>query len=138
MSLIRFIDFKVLGDERGSLVALENNKNIPFEIKRVYYIFGTKENVSRGFHAHRDLQQVAVCVNGQCEFIIDDGKKRESVILNSPDRGIYIDNNKWREMHNFSKDCVLLVIASRYYDEEDYIRNYDEFLKGIKNDSSSQ
>ncbi|MBV7405705.1 FdtA/QdtA family cupin domain-containing protein [Enterobacter sp. ENT03] len=131
MSLIKFIDFNILGDERGSLVAIENNKNIPFEIKRIYYIFGTKENVSRGYHAHRDLQQVAICVSGHCEFIIDDGINRESVLLNNPTKGLYIDNNKWREMHNFSEDCVLLVIASKFYDEEDYIRNYDDFLKGI-------
>jgi len=131
MSLIKFIDFNVLGDERGSLIAIENNKNIPFEIKRIYYIFGTKENVSRGYHAHRDLQQIAICVSGHCEFIIDDGKSREAVLLNNPTKGLYIDNNKWREMHNFSKDCVLLVIASKFYDEEDYIRNYDDFLKGI-------
>lgn len=131
MSLIQLIDFAVLGDNRGSLIALEGNKNVPFDIKRVYYIFGTKSEVSRGFHAHKDLQQVAVCVSGSCEFIIDDGKTRESIVLDNPSRGIYIDNDKWREMHNFSDDCVLLVLASKHYDENDYIRDYSAFLKGL-------
>ncbi|HCR4032409.1 TPA: FdtA/QdtA family cupin domain-containing protein, partial [Morganella morganii] len=84
MSLINLIEFKTLGDDRGSLISLEQNKNIPFEIKRIYYIFGTKENVSRGFHAHRNLQQVAVCLSGSCRFVLDNGEKREEIILNSP------------------------------------------------------
>jgi len=137
MSLIKLIDFSILGDSRGSLVALESNKNVPFDIKRVYYIFGTKNQVSRGFHAHKDLQQIAVCVSGSCEFLLDDGKTRESVVLDNPSRALYIDNNKWREMHNFSDDCVLLVLASKYYDESDYIRDYNEFLKGLENEASS-
>ncbi|XKD92759.1 sugar 3,4-ketoisomerase [Morganella morganii] len=129
MSLINLIEFKTLGDDRGSLISLEQNKNIPFEIKRIYYIFGTKENVSRGFHAHRNLQQVAVCLSGSCRFILDDGEKREEIILNSPDKGLYISNYTWREMHDFSPDCVLIVLASDFYLESDYIRNYDDFLK---------
>ena len=81
MSLIKIISFKSLGDERGSLVALEGNKNVPFDIKRVYCLFGTKEGVSRGFHAHRNLKQIAVCVTGSCRFVLDDGKQKEEVIL---------------------------------------------------------
>nr|UEO57257.1 TDP-4-oxo-6-deoxy-alpha-D-glucose-3,4-oxoisomerase [Morganella morganii] len=129
MSLINLIEFKTLGDDRGSLISLEQNKNIPFEIKRIYYIFGTKENVSRGFHAHRNLQQVAVCLSGSCRFVLDNGEKREEIILNSPDKGLYINNYMWREMHDFSPDCVLIVLASDFYSESDYIRNYDDFLK---------
>ncbi|MEM8420396.1 FdtA/QdtA family cupin domain-containing protein [Morganella morganii] len=129
MSLINLIEFKTLGDDRGSLISLEQNKNIPFEIKRIYYIFGTKENVSRGFHAHRNLQQVAVCLSGSCRFVLDNGEKREEIILNSPDKGLYINNYMWREMHDFSPDCVLIVLASDFYLESDYIRNYDDFLK---------
>lgn len=129
MSLINLIEFKTLGDDRGSLISLEQNKNIPFEIKRIYYIFGTKENVSRGFHAHRNLQQVAVCLIGSCRFVLDNGEKREEIILNSPDKGLYINNYMWREMHDFSPDCVLIVLASDFYSESDYIRNYDDFLK---------
>lgn len=129
MSLINLIEFKTLGDDRGSLISLEQNKNIPFEIKRIYYIFGTKENVSRGFHAHKNLQQVAVCLSGSCRFVLDNGEKREDIILNSPDKGLYISNYMWREMHDFSPDCVLIVLASDFYLESDYIRNYDDFLK---------
>ncbi|KJF78565.1 dTDP-6-deoxy-3,4-keto-hexulose isomerase [Morganella morganii] len=127
--MINLIEFKTLGDDRGSLISLEQNKNIPFEIKRIYYIFGTKENVSRGFHAHRNLQQVAVCLSGSCRFVLDNGEKREEIILNSPDKGLYINNYMWREMHDFSPDCVLIVLASDFYLESDYIRNYDDFLK---------
>lgn len=133
MSLIKVIDFTILGDEHGSLISLEQYANIPFEVKRVYYIFDTKKNVSRGFHAHRHLQQVAVCVKGSCRFVLDDGKIREEVRLDSPLKGLYIDSNKWREMHDFSEDCVLIVLASEFYDESDYIRDYKVFLNEIKN-----
>ncbi|BAJ01453.1 sugar 3,4-ketoisomerase [Shewanella violacea] len=135
MSLIKIIDFKSLGDERGDLVSLEGNKDIPFDIKRVYYIFGTESSVSRGFHAHKNLQQVAICVKGSCKIILDDGNIREDVILNSPFKGLYINSMKWREMHDFSEDCVLMVLASSFYDEADYIRDYQEFIKIASYDS---
>ena len=129
MSLIKTINFKPLGDERGSLVALEGNKSVPFDIKRVYYIFGTKEGVSRGFHAHLNLKQVAVCVTGSCRFVLDNGKQREEVVLDKSTIGLLIDDLTWREMYDFSPDCVLMVLASEYYDESDYIRDYQEFLQ---------
>ncbi len=132
MSLFHWIDFPPLGDERGSLVALETGKAVPFPIKRVYYIFGTKEGVSRGFHAHRQLQQVAVCVTGKCRMVLDNGRKREEAGLDSPTKGILIQDMVWREMHDFSPDCVLLVLASENYDECDYIRNYQDFLDIFK------
>ena len=127
MSLIQLIDFPPLGDDRGSLVALEAMKKVPFEIKRVYYIFGTREGVSRGFHAHKNLKQVAVCVTGSCRMVLDDGVNREEVILDSPVKGLLIEGLLWREMHDFSPDCVLLVLASEHYDETDYIRDYETF-----------
>jgi dTDP-4-dehydrorhamnose 3,5-epimerase-like enzyme len=127
MSLIKLINLKPLGDQRGSLVALEAEKTVPFKIKRIYYIFGTKLGVSRGFHAHRELQQVAVCVTGKCRMLLDDGKQRNEVWLDSPTKGLLIQNLIWREMHDFSTDCVLLVLASEYYSEADYIRTYDDF-----------
>ena len=133
MSLIKTISLKSLGDERGSLVALEGNKSVPFDIKRVYYIFGTKEGVSRGFHAHRNLKQVAVCVTGSCRFVLDNDKQREEVVLDKSTIGLLIDNLTWREMYDFSPDCVLMVLASEYYDESDYIRDYQEFLKAVNN-----
>jgi len=129
MSLINLLSFKSLGDERGLLVSLEANKEIPFDIERIYYIFKTTENVSRGFHAHKQLKQVAICVKGSCLFVLDDGDARESVILDDPNKGLVIEGGTWREMHEFSEDCVLLVIASECYQESDYIRNYDEFIK---------
>ena len=132
MSLINIINFKSLGDERGSLVALEGGKSVPFDIKRVYYIFGTREGVSRGFHAHRSLKQVAICVAGSCRFILDDGKFREEILLEKSSVGLLIEGLTWREMHAFSPDCVLMVLASEYYDEADYIRDYRTFFNGRK------
>ncbi len=132
MRLIQWINLPPLGDERGSLVALEAAKTIPFDIQRVYYLFDTKPGVSRGFHAHKKLQQVAVCVTGQCRMVLDDGKERKEVWLDSPTQGLLISNMVWREMHDFSPDCVLLVLASEHYDEADYIRSYEDFLGMIE------
>jgi dTDP-4-dehydrorhamnose 3,5-epimerase-like enzyme len=134
MTLIKMIDFKPLGDERGLLVALEGNTNVPFDIKRVYYIFGTKKGVSRGFHAHRNLKQVAVCIVGSCRFVLDNGRQKEDVILEGATKGLLVEGLIWREMHDFSSDCVLMILASEYYDELDYIRDYQTFLKTMKND----
>ena len=131
MSMIEWVEFPPLGDDRGSLVALEAARTIPFDIKRVYYIFGTKESVARGFHAHRKLKQVAVCVTGKCRMLLDNGRTRESFWLDSPTKGVVIDDLTWREMHDFSSDCVLLVLASEYYDEKDYIRDYAEFIRQV-------
>ena len=87
-------------------------------------------------HAHKNMEQIIVAMDGSCQFVLDDGKSRETLWLNRPDVGLYIGKNMWREMKNFSYGCKLMVLASDYYDEKEYIRNYDEFLKGIKNDSS--
>ena len=125
---MKIINFQSLGDERGELVSLEGLGNIPFEIKRVYYIYGIQEGISRGFHAHKKLKQVVVAVNGRCRFLIDDGKNRTSIILDLPTQGLFIDSCIWREMHDFSADCVLMVLASEVYDEDDYIRSYEKFI----------
>ncbi len=132
MSLTNWVDFPPLGDDRGSLVALEAERTVPFAIKRVYYIFATQPEVARGFHAHRNLKQIAVCVTGSCRMILDNGFEREAAWLDSPTRGLFINDLVWREMHDFSEDCVLLVLASEHYDETDYIRDYNEFLKAVK------
>ena len=129
MSIIQWINFPPLGDGRGSLVALEGSKTIPFDIKRAYYIFGTQPTVSRGFHAHKKLHQVAVAITGRCRMALDNGKQREEVWLDSPTKGLFIKDMIWREMHDFSSDCVLLVIANAHYSESDYIRNYEDFLE---------
>jgi dTDP-4-dehydrorhamnose 3,5-epimerase-like enzyme len=125
------IDFITKGDENGSLIALEENKNIPFEIKRVYYIFDTKEGVRRGFHAHKSLEQALICVNGSCDILLDDGKEKSIMKLENRNEGIHLKKLIWHEMFNFSADCVLMVLASDLYCEEDYIRNYEEFLNYI-------
>ena len=123
------INLKSIGDQRGQLVAMESGKNLPFDLKRVYYIFDTKVGVNRGFHAHKRLQQLAVCVSGRCRMILDDGKVREEIWLDSPTKGLLINKMIWREMHDFSEDCVLVVFASEHYDQTDYILNYNQFLK---------
>ncbi len=125
---IKLIPLQTHGDERGSLVALEEDKNIPFPIKRVYYLFSTKEGVRRGFHAHKELKQVAIAVRGSCRFVLDDGCERVEVLLDNPAQGLLIESFMWREMYDFSDDCVLMVLADQLYDESDYVRNYDQFL----------
>lgn len=131
MEIIKYT-FTPHGDERGQLVAIEALKDLPFEFKRVYYIYDTKDGVRRGFHAHYDLEQILICVSGSCKIHLDNGFETEEVLLDKPYEGLYIANNMWREMYDFTKDAVLLVIASRPYDESDYIRNYDDFIKMVK------
>lgn len=132
MSLTSWVRFPPLGDDRGSLVAIEANKFVPFDIKRVYYIYGTREGVVRGLHAHKALKQVMICITGSCQVKLDNGILTETVLLKSPTQGIYVEGLIWREMSKFSSDCVLLVIASEHYDESDYIRDYQIFLDSIK------
>jgi dTDP-4-dehydrorhamnose 3,5-epimerase-like enzyme len=131
MTMIKWLKFPSLGDSRGSLVALESSEIVPFNIKRVYYLFDTKDNVTRGNHAHKKLKQVMLCIKGSCTVSLDNGFSRECVNLNSPINGILVEGLIWREMSNFTKDCILLVIASENYDESDYIRDYNEFKKSI-------
>lgn len=119
----------------GKLVALEEYSDIPFEIKRVYYMFGTMPGVRRGNHAHRSLQQILVCVYGSCDVLLDNGTEKKIVSLEKPYEGLYVPNDMWREMYNFSEGAVLLVFASDIYKEEDYIRDYDDFLKFVKKGS---
>lgn len=125
---IKLLPLQTHGDERGSLIALEQDKNIPFEIKRVYYLFNTTSNVRRGFHAHKNLTQVVIAVRGSCRFLLDDGKEKITLLLDNPAQGLLIDSCVWREMYDFSEDCVLMVLANHLYDESDYIRNYDDFI----------
>lgn len=131
MSLINIIEFNVLGDERGHLVSLEQHKNIPFEIRRVYYMYGMEQDRPRGFHAHKKLRQLAVCINGSCKVLLDNGKHKEVVKLDKPMQGLLIEAMQWHEMSDFSHNCIFMVLASDHYDENDYIRNYDDFLRAI-------
>ena len=117
------------GDERGSLVAIEQCRDVPFAIARVYYLFGTQDGVTRGLHAHRALRQFAVAVRGSCTMLLDDGAWRETLRLGDPSVGLILPPMVWHEMSDFSDDCVLMVLADAPYDEADYIRDYDRFLE---------
>lgn len=128
----KVINFKINGDNRGSLISIENNNNVPFDIKRVYYIFDTKNDVRRGFHAHKDLKQLVVCLKGSCRFLLDNGNIKEIIKLNNLNEGLLLEGLIWREMYDFTDDCILMVLADRYYDENDYIREYSEFLEEVK------
>ncbi len=125
------INFQVMGDERGSLIALEENHNVPFDVKRVFYIYGTQTGISRGQHSHHKTKQLLIAINGGCKVTLDDGTKKETYTLNKPNVGLFQDALIWGEMHDFSLDCVLMVLADTYYDNSDYIREYDEFLEVI-------
>lgn len=130
MQVVKYV-FQQHGDDRGMLVALEEFKDIPFEIKRVYYLYDTKEGVRRGYHAHKSLEQILVCIHGKCKVLLDNGEEKKIVSLEKPYEGLYIANDIWREMYDFSPDAVLLVLASDFYYEEDYIRDYETFKKEL-------
>ena len=127
----KILNFDVKNDNRGSLIALENLKEIPFEIQRIYYIYDTNPDFPRGAHAHKELEQVLIMMDGSCEIVLNDGKNNKSIILNRPDIGLFIGKNMWREMRNFSYGAKLLVLASDFYNENEYIRDYDEFLRMV-------
>ncbi len=128
MQVVKYA-FQQHGDARGQLVALEELRDIPFEIKRVYYVYDTSVGVRRGFHSHRTLQQILICIHGSCKVLLDNGKEKKIVSLEKPYEGLYVPQNMWREMYDFTPDAVLMVLASEYYAEGDYIRDYEEFLK---------
>ena len=121
----------IKGDERGSLIAIEQCRQVPFEIARVYYLYGTLPGVVRGLHAHRRLRQMAIAVAGSCTMLLDDGIERVSLVLDDPASGLLLGPNVWHEMSDFSPDCVLMVLADAPYDESDYIRDYDAFLSHV-------
>lgn len=134
MELCRLLDFKDLGDERGKLVVIEGEHDIPFEIKRVFYIYGSDPNVVRGQHANKQSEFVLVNVSGKSKVRVTDGVSEYIVELNKPMQGIYIPKMIWKDMYDFSSDSVLLVITNTHYNKEEYIRDYNEYLKimGIK------
>ena len=136
MQVIKYM-FQPHGDDRGQLVALEEFKDIPFRIKRVYYMYDTGPDVIRCYHAHRSLQHILVFIHGSCKILLDNGIEKKVVPLEKPYEGLYVSNNMWREMFDFSPGAVLMVLASELYDESDYIRNYEEFLGFVKNCSDA-
>ena len=127
--LYRKLQFADLGDDRGKLVVAEGEIDIPFKIERVFYIYGSDDTVVRGQHANRNSEFVLINVAGSSKVMITDGENKEIVELNRPMEGVYIPKMIWKEMYDFSPDAVLMVLASEVYNEADYIRDYDEFLK---------
>ena len=125
--------FQTHGDPQGTLVAIEGSHEIPFPIRRVYYIYGISQDAVRGCHAHKQLQQVLICVHGSCKVMLDNGKERKVLVLDQPNEGVYIPNATWREVYDCSSDTILLVLASDFYHESDYIRTYDDFLDYVRN-----
>lgn len=126
------IKLKNIANKYGSLVPIESKKDIPFEIKRIYYIKNVDREITRGYHSHRMLHQVLICINGSIKIRLKNPNEEEVVELNDASKGLYIGPMIWREMFDFSEDAVLLVLASEYYDENDYIRNYDFYLDEAK------
>lgn len=131
--IYKLLRFKDLGDERGKLVVVEGGIDIPFEIKRVFYIYGSDKEVVRGCHANVDSEFVLINVAGKSKIKITDGKKCEIVELSKPMDGVYLPKMVWKEMYDFSCDSVLLVLSNTHYDGKEYIRDYNEYLKLMEN-----
>ena len=131
----KVIEFGDLGDERGKLVVIEGESAIPFEIKRVFYIYDSDATVMRGQHANRESEFVLINVSGTSKVRIDDGKEEDIIELNRPMMGLYIPKMVWKDMYDFSEDSVLLVLASTHYDAGEYIRDYEEYLKIMENEA---
>lgn len=130
IQLAQMLEFSQRGDERGHLVVVEGHQDIPFDIKRIFYIYGSDKEVVRGQHANRKSEFVLINVAGTSKVKVKDGKGNEAVYsLNRPHTGIYLPKLVWKDMYDFSEDSVLLVLASEHYDPEEYIRNYDEFVQ---------
>lgn len=125
---VHWIHLTLRGDERGDLVVVESERDVDFAIRRVYFLPRTALGVARGFHAHKHLRQVLIAASGSCRILLHNGKCAYDVILDSPTKGLEVNPMMWHEMHDFTEDCVLLVLASDLYDESDYIRDFNEFL----------
>lgn len=135
MKQCQILEFGEFGDERGSLVVVEGcGKNIPFTIKRVFYMYGSDDQVIRGQHANRKTEFVLINVSGTSKVKVDNGYESAIVELNRPRMGLYIPTMLWKDMYDFSEDSVLLVLASEHYDQEEYIRDYDAFIKEVKHE----
>lgn len=125
-------ELKSIRDGRGNLTFVEGNQHIPFEIKRVYWLYDVPGGESRGGHAHRELQQFIIAASGSFDIVLDDGKEKTRIHLNRSYMGLYVPKMIWRELDNFSSSSVCLVLASELYDEKDYYRNYDDFIKAAR------
>ncbi len=128
---IEIIDIPKIKNPNGNIAIIENDV-IPFSIKRVYYLFDVPSSAQRGGHAHKNLNQILIALSGSFDVVLKDGNETQTITLNKPDKGLLLNNNIWRELENFSSGAVCLVLASDVFSEEDYIRNYDDFLEYIK------
>lgn len=129
---VEFKQLETVSDPRGHLVSIEVGRNIPFPVRRVYYIYGNKEGKPRGYHAHKRVKQALICLNGRLKVGVDDGKTRTVYELKSPRELLIIPEMIWRVMYGFSPDAILLVLADQHYDEADYIRDYEAFLHAVR------
>ncbi|MCI8417874.1 MAG: WxcM-like domain-containing protein [Lachnospiraceae bacterium] len=127
----RILEFGDLGDERGNLVVVEGSMDIPFDIQRVFYIYGSDNEVVRGQHANRKSEFVLINVSGTSKVRVDNGFEEEIIELNRPRMGLYLPTMLWKDMYDFSEDSVLLVLANTHYDGSEYIRDYEEYLKEV-------
>ncbi|WP_270476599.1 sugar 3,4-ketoisomerase [Faecalibacterium prausnitzii] len=139
MNKVRMLEFAEHGDDRGHLVIVEGGIDIPFEIKRTFYIYGSKTDVVRGQHANKKTQFVLINVAGKSKVRVRDGEGNEAIYcLNRPHTGIYLPTMVWKDMYDFSEDSVLLVLASEHYDATEYIRDYGEFVRAIKGENENE
>ena len=129
---IRFIELSQIKDSRGDLTFIEGGKHLPFNIARVYYLYNVPVDAERGGHAHKELEQVVFALSGSFRMKIDDGKTKSEYWLRDPRKGLYIKNMIWREMDSFSQGAVCMVLASHWYDEADYYRDYDDFVTAVR------
>lgn len=131
LSDCHIIDLPRIADARGNLTFIEGSRHVPFDIKRVYYLYDVPGGAERGGHAHKDLQQLIIAMSGSFDVVLDDGREKKRVHLNRSYYGLYVSTMVWRELENFSSGSVCTVLASNLYDEADYYRDYDEFLRAL-------
>ncbi|MDC0111084.1 FdtA/QdtA family cupin domain-containing protein [Emcibacteraceae bacterium] len=136
---MKFKSFNLLTheDEQGALLPIEVYEQIPFLVKRAYFVYCSDFETVRGLHAHKELQQVMFVVNGSCDILLDDGHHKEKFNMRQREKALFLDKMVWREMSNFSENCILAVLASDVYTPSDYIHDYDDFIEKVRNDSSA-
>jgi dTDP-4-dehydrorhamnose 3,5-epimerase-like enzyme len=135
MEKVQMVDLPKIEDNRGNLTFIEQNRHVPFDIQRVYYLYDVPGGAERGGHAHRDLQQLIIAMSGSFDVVLDDGSEKKRVHLNRSYQGLYLPRMIWRELDNFSSGAVCMVLASNLYDENDYYRDYAEFIRAVKGDA---
>lgn len=127
----RLIEFQKCDDNRGKMSVIEGSKNIPFDIKRIFYTYDISDDVKRAEHANRKSEFIFICLSGSALVTVDYGNEKEQFVLNNPSIGLYIPKMLWKDISNYSKDCVMLILSNEYYDSSEYIKDYNEYLKEI-------